>query len=272
MTYRSVQEALSVLSAVEARWFEMEASFIPLLQKYRQLPASKLERLVSNISRQRRSATVRISDEALSGIIRSTLGESKANIQLAKSILRGRYAERHLVVVFSLTDTAKLALRQLQLLSSAVRTVQEWNGASSTSMISVNGLGLDPISWAAAAALVAGVVIFVVGVVVLIDTIQRNRNAAIARENANRMCEIAAERGEPCTPDDWQRNYEQAARAQQEISPPLIPTVRGENPVERFGDLVFWGGLLVVGAGVGYFILNRERARRAYQQHDLLVY
>jgi hypothetical protein len=86
------------------------------------------------------------------------------------------------------------------------------------------------------------------------------------------MCEIAAERGEPCTPDDWQRNYEQAARAQQEISPPLIPTVRGENPVERFGDLVFWGGLLVVGAGVGYFILNRERARRAYQQHDLLVY
>jgi hypothetical protein len=242
----------------------METAFLPLLQKYPRPSQAKLASIRAKIGRYSRATTVRISDEALAGIIRSTLGESRANLELAKNIVRSPNASRHLSTIFSLVYTAKLSLLQLRTMSDAVRTLQDWTGATPSAMVS--GLGFVLPLWVAGLALVAGIVIFIVGVGVLIDTMQRNQNAAVARENADRACEIAASRGDACTPEDWQRHYEAAARVQNEITPPILTPQAGQDPLSRVGDLVFWGGLLLVGAGVGYAILNLERGRQSYRR------
>lgn len=263
----TVEQSRAILSQVEAAWSNAEGAFLPLLQKNGPVSSSKLEQVWTKLRRYGGTTVIQIGDDVLTGIIRYTLGAARANLVMAKEILTGPNPERYLGTVASLIDTAKLTIRKIETLANGVRTVQEWTGSnptrSASSLVRLNGLGFAPPMWVALAVLAAGVVVFVVGVAVLVDAMQRAQNAEIALRAAREVCDRAEAAGDPCTPAEFQRIYEQAARAQNEISPPLLQPRRGNSPTDSLSDLLFWGGLLVVGAGVGYAVWTTLPAAQA---------
>lgn len=258
MTFRSVVEARSVLSAVEASWSETENAYLPLMQKNGPLTSAKLVDVQAKLRARSASSTIQIGDDVLSGLVRNALGSTRANLFLAKEILAGPAPERHLSTIFSLVDTAKLGLRPLRTLATSVRTVSEYTsaGGTSSSLVRISGfgdLGFAPPLWVAGLALAVGLVIFVVGVAVLVDTMQRSQNAEIALRVAREACDRAARSGAPCTPEQFQAAYEEAARVQNEISPPILGGGEpGEGIADKLGDLIFWGGILAIGSVVAY--------------------
>lgn len=267
----TVESSLAALSDVEASLLQAMNTLAPLTRKNPPLPAAKLRVLQSELRSENPSSYIRIGDDVLGGIFRHAIGSAKANVVMARRILTGPNASRHLNTVARLVDTAKHVVRQLEVSTNAVRTVQDWTGPiSASSLTRLHGLGLAPPMWLAGLALVAGIVVLVVGVVVLVDTMQRAQNAEIALRVARETCDRAEASGAPCTPDDFQRAYEEAARAQAEISPPILGG--GDDSVgARLGDLVFWGGLLAVTAGVGYVVWTTLPAAQSIRQRGSLI-
>lgn len=273
MTY-TVSQGLSVVSAVEASYSDAWAAYYPLIQKRPALSSSKLMEVHTRLERMNPTSMIRIGDDVMGGIVRAAFGAAKGNLVMAKEILAGPNAASHMQSVTELIDTAKTAIRSLVALAGSVRTLNDWSASnptrSASSLVQVNGFGsdlgfIDVPLWVAGLVLVAGIVILVVGVSVLIDTLQRTQNAEIALQVAREACERARERGRPCTPADFQQAYERAARAQQEISPPLLSHRPGESPIDNLNDVIFWGGLLAVTVVLGYGIWTTLPAAQSFR-------
>ncbi len=267
----TVESSLAALSNVEASLLQAMNVLAPLTRKNPPLPAAKLRLLQSELRSENPSSYIRIGDDVLGGIFRHAIGAAKANVVMARRILTGPNASRHLNTAARLVDTAKHVVRQLEVATNSVRTVQDWFGPMpASSLTRLSGLGLAPPMWVAGLALVAGIVILVVGVLVLVDTMQRAQNAEIALRVAREACDRAQASGYPCTPEDFQQAYEEAARAQNEISPPILGAGENGGVGDRFGDLVFWGGLLAISAGVGYAVWTTLPAAQAIRQRSLI--
>lgn len=267
----TVEASLAALSDVEASLLQAMNVLAPLTRKNPPLPPAKLRAIQSDLRGENPSSFIRVGDDVLGGIFRYAIGTAKANVVMARRILTGPNPSRHLSIVARLVDSAKHVVRQLEVATESIRTVQDWTGAgrSASSLTRLSGLGFAPPMWLAGLALIAGIVILVVGVLVLVDTMQRAQNAEIALRIAREACDRAQASGSPCTPDDFQQAYEEAARAQNEISPSILNPDAAVG--ESLGDLVFWGGLLAIGAGVGYAVWITLPAAQSIRQRGSLI-
>lgn len=269
MTY-TVSQALTVVGAVEASYGQLWSLYYPLIQKNPALTSQKLQDLDTRLRRMSPTSMVRIGDDSIAGIVRYGFGTAKANIIMAKQMLASPSASANMAKIANLIDTAKAAVRALQSLSGAVRTVEGWSRSnpsrSASSLVQINGfgqIGFEPIEWLAAGVLIGGIIIFVVGVSVLVDTLQRGQNAQIALRVAREACQAS---GHPCTQEEFQAAYERAARAQAEINPPILTPRPGSATItDSINDLVFWGGMAAVVALIGYGLWTTLPAAKAFR-------
>lgn len=269
MTFSTVAQGLAVASAVERSLMELESALRPMLQKNPALSPAKMAQVLAKLRARSAATVVRIGDDVFTGIVRQAIGSARANITVAKRMLSSPAASMRLAVISRLLDTAKGATRGIQTMVNATQTLEGWMRAnptrSASSLVSINGigaLGIEPLTLAAAAALVVGVVIFVVGVSVLIDTLQKAQNAEIALRAADAAC---ANANPPCTPEQYEEVRQEAAEHQAQVAPTLLDRFLpepGNDPISRASDAVFWGGIMLTAALIGYGIWTTLPAAR----------
>lgn len=243
----TVESAASVLVEVEGLYSQAEQQLLPLMRKNGPLSSSKLAALKSQVTGlARRGAAIQLSDSLFTGICRYALAMSKGNLVIARSILHGPNGSRHLGLVQEVTEKAKDTLRSLLSTLSSVRLVRDWTGTESA--IRLNGLGCGPPCVVAAG--VAATVLFIIFAGTIAYLFMHAFNSEEATRLANEACERDAQTGNPCSGTDWQGYRDEAIAQQNEISPPLINP--DSNPLGALSDLVFWGGMAAVLAGLGY--------------------
>lgn len=275
MTFSTVSQGLTVVSTVERSLDELQSALRPMLQKNPALSPAKMAQVLAKLRARSASTVVRIGDDVFTGIVRQAIGAARANVMYAKRLLASPSASANLRISYRLVDTAKQSVQGIQSMVRATQTLESWLRGnptrSASSLVSINGLGaLDPVSIAAAVSLVVGVVILVVGVSVLITTLQRAQNAEIALRAADAAC---TGRNPPCTPQEHEQIRQEAAEHQAQIAPPLLDRAAnallpepGSDPISRAGDAVFWGGIMLTAALIGYGIWTTLPAAHAARE------
>lgn len=196
--------------------------------------------LVRKIVESPRSAMVQISRADLGLLIRGVISTVSQSQILAEGLLTSAATSSQIDRGRRLLFRAKDTMTQLSRVLTAVRPV--------------TGLGVWPAVIGAALLVIAAVLAYQ-----LVASLQANV-AAIA--DAEAACRLDAEAGRPCSGSDYE-GYLRRAREEQR-NQGSVPNLA--DLFKNVGSLVFWGGLLTIGALLGYAAWTAEPARRNVQE------
>lgn len=196
-----------------------------------------------------RNALFTLSRADLAILIRGVISTVSQSQILAEGLLANPAATSSQVErARRLLFTGKDVMVKLDTLLSAART------ASSAAGVSGAGLG-----WVVPVLIAAGVVVAAVLVYQVFATTQTNVTAIA---EALEACDLDEAAGRPCSGAQYQEYLRRAQEAQRALGavPDLAALFR------QAGSLLFWGGLLAIGAGLAYIAWTAEPARRNVQE------
>lgn len=246
--------------AVKSRAMRMIAVFPPLRADSLKSLAESLQRLAAT------GASAQIGAAEYAGIVRFGLASAIGNIARAQALIDGgrmataeRWTMSRETLVNLLLTKAKATLDALDALSSATHSAADAiaRGIRAVSLGDLGQMGWDDI--------IVVTVILVVAAGLLYAIFRTGWASIRASQSADQACAQDAAAGHPCTGGDWTRYRGEAQGQEGALSPfpDLAPLFR------EAGSLLFWGGLLAVGAALAYgawvaqpsAVIVRERLR-----------
>lgn len=185
----------------------------------------------------------------LAGVVFYCLRGVAYHLSIAHALMNGPNPDAQTTIVVAMLTPAAAVLDGLERLLSTAQTAEDAMAsfmrtvdgvaqkvAGQLGLQGVSGLGLPPLA-------VVGIV-FVVAVVLYLLLSQMESMIA-AGQVANQAC---SQPGVTCTSEQWAAIRDQALQASSTLS--ILPNLG--RAVEQAGSLVFWGGLLAVGAVLAY--------------------
>jgi len=237
----------------EAEYNKLKTAIDPLLARFPFSPSSYAQ-LAARVVAAPRAEVLRLGLEQFALVSRGVLSSVSRAQNLARALLaaptaaQAERAER-------LLNNAERTMSKYAIMLQIVHAAQRGTAAA--------GLG-DPISVStlAIAALIAGTLVFLVGAGALYSVLAENQAAEAASEEAERACALEAARGRPCGGATYQEYVRRAREGQRTFG--FLPNLN--ELFKHGGALIFWGGLLVIGAALGYAAWTAEPARRNVQE------
>jgi hypothetical protein len=218
-------------------------------------PASweSLVRRIRAVQAQDGRALARISTSDLTMILKAALAVTGQNLGQAYAMAGSGEVnvQRNRSQISKLLSTAENVISSTQALLSGISTAE----AGAERARRAVGLGIAPV---VIAELLAGTVVALVGIAVVGTIVAYIGTAVIASVNAERACELDRLAGRPCTGADRQAYYAASIEESRRLGiiPPL-PDIGG-----ALADLIFWGGMAAVAAGIGYMVFIGAPAAR----------
>lgn len=235
----------SKLTAVQAQYDALKTSMTPLLNAYGPLDQDTLKRILAAVQQAGSSPAI-IGAASFVGVLRLALASAIGNIARARAILNGSPAG-HEDIVANLLTTAQNVLDATGTLVSgaAVASGAISAGARRLGLSGLGAFGLDDATVAVIAAV--GFVVAAALIYAIFVQVQAASNAATVADSA---CQRDATAGHPCTGTQWaQYRADAETQAHQQSVIPDFGSI-----LQSVGSLIFWGGLLAVGAAVGYAV------------------
>lgn len=247
-TPAGVQQRLQDLrSAIEQEWGEVQTSVQGLLDRFGAFQPSAFMLFLEQIL-PLRGRNVILSPDTLANVMRGVLSPAYANLSLAKRMLSAAPS-----VVYLNRYKIEALLRTARRVLSAVRVMVQGARVATSG---VSGLGLifpGPIP-------IDSDLLFTV--VQLLAAYAAARDAQEASRAADEACRRMAAQGQSCSGEDWARARQAALEEARRhgVSGLLDAASEGIRSVTPNLDrlvgtgesLLFWGGMLVVAAGLGY--------------------
>jgi hypothetical protein len=237
----------------EAEYNKLKTAIDPLLSRF---PFSETgyRQLAVRVVTAPRAELLRLGLEQFALVSRGVLSSVSRAQNIARALLvaptvaQANRAER-------LLNNAERTMSKYALLLQAVHAAQRGAGAV--------GLG-EPISIStlAIAALIAGTLVFLVGAGALYSVLAENQATENATDEAERACALDAAAGHPCGGATYQDYVRRAREGQRTFG--FLPNLN--ELLKQGGSLIFWGGLLAIGAALGYAAWTAEPARRNVQE------
>lgn len=248
--------ARGALDGAQIAYNKLKTALQPLLDAT-PFSAAEYERIARFAAAQPRSATLQISKAQFTQIARGMLSTSSAALTLASSLLVAPSTSAQVARAAGLIARANAVMSRFSQALGQIRAAQSL--ASRATSLGIYGVDDSVLILAA---IIAGTLIILFGAYELFAIIVEQQRTQNAIEEATRACEYDAAQGRPCSTADFQAAVEAARRTQQENG--LIPNLN--DLVEAGGSLLFWGGLLTIGALLGYAAWTAEPARRNVQE------
>ncbi len=239
--------------ANEARYEEIKRAAQPLIAAHPFSPTGYTE-LAHRLAGAPRSAVVSISQGQFANLTRAVLSVTSSGQVIAAAMLSdGRRPEQTRKILFAVKDALDTYDRMLQ----GIYTISRQAGVAARAV----GLG-EPLTTGAIIALVIAVAVIAVAGVLLYALLASLQAASAAWQEADHACARDAAAGRPCSGAQWEEYHRRAQEAQREWG--VVPDIAGL--LRQFGSLIFWGGLLAIGAALGYAAWTAEPARRNVQE------
>lgn len=218
--------------------------------------AAVYERIARFVVAAPASTTLRLTREQFAQVARGTLSTAARAITLAQVLAAPGATPAQLSRARELLTRAR---RNIEVFSAAVQAIRTAQRASRA--VGLGGFVVDD-AVLVLAALAAGTLIAVIGVGFLIATISEQQATEAAIREADAVCAREAEQGRPCGGPAYQEALRRAREAQNEYG--FVPNLN--DLFKQGGSLLFWGGLLVLGAGLAYAAWTAEPARKSFAQ------
>jgi hypothetical protein len=204
-------------------------------------------------------AILRVTREDLGLLVRGVISNVGQSQILAEGLLANpRATEAQISRARRLLFSAKDVMVKLERMLNAARPLTSRlsaaTGAAAGAATGIGDLSIPVILLAAAVVLVAAFVVYQ-----LVASLQLNVTAIA---EANEACRLDAEAGNPCSGTDYQEYLRRALEEQRRNG--FVPNL--DDLFKQGGSLLFWGGLLVLGAGLAYAAWTAEPARRSFAQ------
>ena len=200
---------------------------------------------------------IRLTQDQFTQIARGMLSSTSAALILAGGLLIAPTTSAQVARAAKLIERANRTMQAFLNALSAVRAAQ-----SAASRATGLGAFVVDDGVLVLAALAAGALVFIVSAGILYLVIAEQQATAAALEEAERACALDASQGRPCTPEAFQAAVRRARETQNEYG--LFPNLN--ELFKQAGSLLFWGGLLAVGAVLGYAAWTAEPARRNVEE------
>lgn len=244
----SVDSLNAKVTAVQAQYDALKTSMTPLLNAYGPLDQDSLQRVLAAVQQAGSSPAI-IGAASFVGVLRLALASSVGNIARARAILAGS-PTGHEDIVANLLTTAQNVLDATDTLVSSAVAAQGAVASGARRLGLSGGLGVFGIDDATAVLGILAAVGLVVGAVLIYAVFVQVQAASNARDVADSACARDAAAGHPCTGTQWaQYRTDADAQARRQSVVPDFSDI-----LQSVGSLIFWGGLLAVGAAVGYAV------------------
>jgi hypothetical protein len=245
----------ATLAQADAKFLQIKANASKLLAMYGPLSTDTITRIRTAIAGKGAGGWyAQMGAAEFSGVIRFFLQGVAYNLSIVHALMNGPNPEAQTTAaVLILTP----ALGVLNAVDHLVTTAQATEGAIATVLRTIEGtaqsigqrlglqgapapgLGFEPIEIA------AGIVIAFIVVSALYLAFSQYESMQSASDAADAAC---SRPGVTCTAEQWAAIRDQALQASAMLS--ILPNLG--RAVENAGSLLFWGGLAVVAAAIGY--------------------
>lgn len=235
------------LLAVHSRYSELKGDVQALLLRYpTPIQPTPFRELVRQVEQLRRGGVglVSLTGEQFAMVLKAALSVVGQNLGMAAAMASAPSA-----------TVGRRAGRIEKLISSAERVISgarlvvdgaQYVSRSEAEARRVAGLGAI-ITETVVVSIVAGVVA-VIAIGLILALLGYIAVAVESYQAAERACAADAAAGHPCSGEDWSRYHAEAQEAARNFG--LVPDFN--DLMERVGDLVFYGGMAVVAAFIGY--------------------
>jgi len=242
--------------ANETRYDEIKRAATPILAAH-PFSASSYADMAQRVVSLPRGTIVRLSLDQFAVLTRGVLSVVSQAQAMAAALLdtpsRQGQARKILFAVKDALDTYDRLLNGIYTASRAPEIARRAVGLGEPVTLTTGGI----------IAIVIGVTfIITVGAVLLYALFSSLQAASAASAEAQEACERDAAAGRPCSGAQWQEYLRRAQEGQRTFG--NVPDLR--ELFSSLSSLLFWGGLLALGAGLGYLALTAEPARRNVQE------